>query len=143
MPRSSSASSSRVATALHDRRGVTAVEFAVLGGIFIMLVIGTVEVARYVTTAQALRGLTADAARAALVSVNGTLGGSACGSATVSWETLLERTPMLTLTGLTTRNVATDCNARTVTVTTAYGFSPVVNFLPTTTITQTATLDFF
>jgi Flp pilus assembly protein TadG len=127
---------------LRDRRGVTAVEFAVLGAIFITLLFGTVEVSRYVTTAQSLRGLTADAARAALISVNGTLSGTACGSATVSWETLLERTPMLTLSGLT-RSVDTDCTARTVTVTASYGFTPVITFLPVTTITHAATLDFF
>jgi Flp pilus assembly protein TadG len=136
-----SLSGSRLA---RDKRGVTAVEFAFVGMIFIMLMLGTVEISRYYVTAQSLRTLTAEAARAGLLQVNANFYnnvGSPC-SVSLSAATkaaLLQRVPLLQLSNVSTTQadwVLADCSApKRVTANLSYTFTFLVRFLPSGTIT--------
>lgn len=49
------------------RRGVTALEFALCGPIFIMMMVGALDLSRYWFTAQSLRNAVAEASRKAMV----------------------------------------------------------------------------
>jgi|GEM_PF-3310032 len=53
--------------ALRSRRGVAAAEFAVVGGLFMVMLLATVEVGRYYMTVQGLRNFIADAGRHGMV----------------------------------------------------------------------------
>src|SRR4051812_1802227 len=55
---------------IHDRRGVTAVEFGFVAFIFFVLLLGTVDLGRYQFTQQSLRDIVAEAARAGLITIN-------------------------------------------------------------------------
>jgi Flp pilus assembly protein TadG len=123
-----------------DRRGVVAVEFALVGLIFIMLLLGATELARYQFVQQSLRSMAEEAARRALVTSSATavLGGGCqpvlTGASLVSAVTSpTNPTPMLTPGSLTLAAVcATNASgARTITVTASYPFTFVVPFLPT------------
>lgn len=136
-----------------DRRGATALEFAVVGGIFITLLLGVVEIARYQATAQAVRTLAAEAARAGLVEVNRNLAATSptC-TVSVTSASLLPRVPILQQGALSAFSVtvatepANRCTApvRSVTAQVSYNFSFIVRFLPggTLTINERTTLPF-
>lgn len=55
--------------ALRSRRGVAAAEFAVVGGLFMIMLLATVEVGRYYMTVQGLRNFIADAGRHGMVTM--------------------------------------------------------------------------
>jgi len=69
----SSASSSRrraargLRRALRDRRGLAAVEFALVGLALMMLLLGSMDLARWFFATESLRTVAADTARAALI----------------------------------------------------------------------------
>jgi Flp pilus assembly protein TadG len=64
---------------LSDRRGATAVEFGLIGIIFLTLLLGVVELGRYYYTVQSVRALAADAARWSMIQSNLSLNsGSPC-----------------------------------------------------------------
>lgn len=46
-----------------DRRGLAAIEFAVLGGLFFIVLLAAIDIGRYYMTIQGLRNFAADAAR--------------------------------------------------------------------------------
>jgi len=52
---------------LKSRRGASALEFAVVGGLAFMLMLGVMEAARYQSTQQALRSVAGEAARRAML----------------------------------------------------------------------------
>nr|WP_272872821.1 TadE/TadG family type IV pilus assembly protein [Neoroseomonas alkaliterrae] len=52
-----------------SRRGVAAVEFAVVGGLFMVMLLAAVEVGRYYMTVQGLRNFIADAGRHGMVTM--------------------------------------------------------------------------
>jgi len=66
---SNSASARRGRAALRDRRGVAALEFALVGAMFCVLLLAAVEVGRYYMTVQGLRNFIADAARWGMVNM--------------------------------------------------------------------------
>lgn len=55
---------------LRDRRGVTAVEFGLVGLIFFVLLLGAMEMARFQFMQQSLRDAAGEAVRAALIQAN-------------------------------------------------------------------------
>jgi len=65
---SSFVSASRVA--LRNRRGVAAVEFALVGGFFCIMLLAAIEVGRYYMTVQGLRNFIADANRYGIVNMS-------------------------------------------------------------------------
>lgn len=69
-------------SALRDRRGVAAVEFALVGGMFFIMLLAAIEVGRYYMTVQGLRTFIADAGRWGMV--NMTPGQTLCRDALVS-----------------------------------------------------------
>lgn len=58
---------------LRDGRGLAALEFAVVGGIFLVALLGAVDMGRYYMYLHAVRHTTAEAARAAMLSPTCTL----------------------------------------------------------------------
>lgn len=130
-----------------DRRGTTAIEFGVVGLIFITLLLGTVELARYQITRQSLHSMAEEAARAGLIILQGddcnTLDAAALRNAVT---TPTNPTPMLTPASLT---LAIECQGptasgvRTVRVTANYPFNlvaPIIPALPA--LTATAALSY-
>ncbi len=125
---------------LGDRDGSVALEFAFVGLIFITLLIGAVDLARYQIVRQSLRSVVEDAARSALITSSSTavLGGGCTalpsGAALkTAITTPINPVPMLTIASLTlTPTCAVNGNnARTITVTASYAFSfvtPIYNF---------------
>ncbi|MGG5817310.1 TadE/TadG family type IV pilus assembly protein [Falsiroseomonas sp. HW251] len=154
-----------------DRRGATAVEFAFVGSAFVLLVFGTIELARYYFTAQSLRTLSAEAARTSLISIGQSLysannNTAPCGNLANSnvyfdnatQNALLGRVPILSasrLIGLDTANnnasvawqnaARFTCTApKSVTVSLQYRFNFIVPFLPggNLTLSDRATMAF-
>jgi Flp pilus assembly protein TadG len=67
-------------TPLRDRRGVAAVEFALAGGLLMLLVLGAVEAGRYLLLKEAVRTAAAEAVRIVAIrgSANMNAGASPC-----------------------------------------------------------------
>lgn len=158
-PRAGAAGQGRAPRRLsRDRRGATAVEFGFVALAFILLTMGTVELARYYFTLQSLRLLTGEVARAALVAVNQGLSVTSFNNTTNSTQytncsglsnsvaalsnstqtALLQRVPILNPARLSTGNNAAWGNSATVTCTSptkvsvslSYRFNFIVPFLP-------------
>lgn len=66
---SNSGSARRARAALRDRRGVAALEFALVGGLFCIMLLAAVEVGRYYMTLQGMRNFIADAGRWGMVNM--------------------------------------------------------------------------
>ena len=130
---------------LRDRRGATALEFAVVGSAFIMLMFGVVELGRYYFTVQSVRLLAGEAARRAITQINGPLvGGSACSTAAVTGSNgvtlvnnLLTLTPLLRQANWASNPAITaTCpgagvgSVGSVNVSLNYRFNFIVRFLP-------------
>jgi Flp pilus assembly protein TadG len=132
---------------LADRRGATAVEFAVVGSIFIMLVLGVVELGRYFITLQSARSFTQEVARSALVLANRQLANGntdncsatltstnitppASGGTLPTITSIYAKTPFLQ-SGCAQPTISLACSPdRRITVTTSCPFTFVVPFLP-------------
>ncbi len=113
--------------ARRDRRGVAALEFALVAPVLLFLFLGTIELGRYFLTQQNIRTLTAETARAALISPS-VIG---CPVPVTNFSRINAKTPFLNPGGLTvciTRG--TDAEGRaTINVTTTYAFATLVPFL--------------
>ena len=128
-----------------DRRGVTALEFAFVGGAFIMLMLGVIECGRYYFTVQSVRLLTGEVARKAITQLNaGIVNGGGCGSVNgpVLIESLTSLTPLLNepVADWPTKSVAVVCpsgagGVGTVRVDLSYRFNFIVRFLPSGNLT--------
>ena len=137
-----------------DRRGVTAVEFAFVGGAFIMLMLGVIECGRYYITVQSVRLLTGEVARKAITQMNsGIVNGGGCG--TLDGPTLVASviglTPLLTQANVTSSvsMSPSTCAASaggvvSVSVSLSYPFNFIVGFLPSgnLTISDSTSLSF-
>ncbi len=122
-------------------------EFAVVSLIFILMVLGVVELGRYFFTAQSLRTATAEAARASIVLANRRMViGNDCASLAVADVTpaaadVLARTPFLDASNFTLSVSSLSCTPpRTVTVDTAYNFSFLFVFIRSGSVTLTERL---
>ena len=130
-----------------DRRGVTAVEFGLVGFIFFTLLLGTVELGRYQFTVQSLREFSAAAARVAMINANqlaaqqGGNGASAMSDSAIKAAVLTPTnpTPLLTPGSLTlTSTVTTSAGGvTTVTINVSYPFRFVAPLLPGGPLTLT------
>jgi len=122
-----------------DRRGATAVEFALISLIFVFLLLGTVELGRYYFTFQSLRSATGEAARVALTSIGRTLfNGQPCPSTlSPDYTAVLQKAPFLRQPPLEI-TVTPTCgsNPRSVTASATYTFNFLVPFLPVGTLTM-------
>jgi len=144
-----------------DRRGATALEFAVIGTIFITLLLGVIELGRYYFTVQSLRTVAAEAARAYLIRsnldliANPTRCQPVIATVTAADLEVAARTPILAVSRLTIDapvfesntplpTPAPTCTTRRVRANVSYTFNFVVPFLPATVpvLTATAFMDF-
>ncbi len=103
-------------------RGIASLEFALVSSVLFMMLIGGMEVGRYLTIVQSLRNVTGEAARAALVAYNG---GTAWNAATVKGLV-----PFLNPTQLALNVTPTPpaCSAHVINVTASYPFTSIVPF---------------
>lgn len=130
-------------------RGSVAVEFAMIGFVFFVLLLGAVDIGRYQFTVQSLHDITAEAARVALLyagnatATNSQNGGSnttlmsnaALKSAVTSPNNL---TPFLAPASLSiTGTPSTLDGVATITVTATYPFTFLAPLLPSGAITLT------
>ena len=104
-------------------------EFALVSLAFVMMLLGVIELGRYYFTAEAVRTITAEAARATLIYYRTHNG--ACPSQDTIKTTALLKAPYLGSTGLIlTVTCATDTNgAKTLQVSASYPFSTSVPWL--------------
>jgi Flp pilus assembly protein TadG len=128
---------------LRDRRGIASLEFALVGGVLLSLLLGGIDLARYMFTQQCLRATAAEAVRLATLqgSRNLNAGSAACTSLSGSLAGASARVPFLraNLVTATLSGCATQAGVTTVTVTVRYPFSFAVPFLGTApAITETA-----
>lgn len=113
------------------RRGATTVEFALIGGLVVMLLLGCLEIGRYLFTAEAVRTATAEAVR--LVTLRGSqnlnAGSAACTNLSGALSGAAAKTPYLTPASLsvTMSGCASQAGVTTVTLTVQYPFSFVVD----------------
>ncbi len=129
---------------LRDRRGTTSLEFALVGGLLLSLLLGGVDLARYMFTLECLRAAAADAVRLATLqgSRNLNAGAGACANLAGSLAGASARVPFLqaNLLTATLSGCATQAGVTTVTVTVRYPFSFAVGYFGARSrpITETA-----
>jgi hypothetical protein len=112
----------RIARALRDDRGATALEFGVVLIPLTMLLFGAMDLARYWYSVEALRAYAADAARAAVVHVSGDPNGHCPGAVPISAPPApgLQAGDLTPAQAVCTRNAAT--GVATVSVSASYRF---------------------
>jgi Flp pilus assembly protein TadG len=125
------------------RRGSTTLEFALVSLAFLMLLLGTFEVGRYYFTSEAVRTVTAEAARKAMMDFRSSAPSSCPASNSVKTyvTSTSARTPFLgsSQLSLTVTCGTTASGASSITVNVSYPFSSAVSWLAVTTnITDTA-----
>lgn len=111
-----------------SRRGAVAVEAAIIGSLFCMLLFGAIEFARYYYTLQAVRTVVAEAARQA--QINTSLDGCATGdsiNSNVVARTVLNTAGLQVCFSRNTVNSVT-----TVNVNASYNFSFIAPFISNT-----------
>lgn len=118
-------------TALRDRDGAIAMETALIGTMFCMLLLGAIEVGRYYYIYQAVRTVVAEAARAA--QVDGTLSGCQTGNSLANAVTARTALNSTSLNVCFTRNTVN--SVTTVNVNASYPFNFVVPFLGNRNVT--------
>jgi Flp pilus assembly protein TadG len=118
---------------------VAAVEFAAVGGVLMLLVIGIAETGRYLLTLEAVRTAAADAVRLATLrgSANINAGASPCAGLAGSLAGAGTRAPLLRAADLavTLSGCATMGTVTSVTVTVTYPYSVTVR-LPSAGVTE-------
>ena len=110
-------------------RGAGTMEFALVAAVFFSLLLGGIEVARYMTIVQSLRNLTGEAARAALIANNG---GAAWSASAVKGLV-----PFLDASKITISPATPSCTANLITVSASYPFTSVVPFFTSMNSTLT------
>ena len=117
----------RAVAGLRDRRGTTSLEFALVGGLLLSLLLGGIDLARYMFTQESLRATAAEAVRLATLrgSQNLNAGTAACGNLAGSLAGASARVPFLqpSLLTATLSGCATQAGVTTVVVTVQYPFS--------------------
>jgi Flp pilus assembly protein TadG len=135
-------------------RGSVAVEFAMIGFVFFVLLLGAVDIGRYQITVQSLHDITAEAARASLLYAGQTTANNALNG--TSTPTLMSNvalkaavttpnlTPFLAPASLSlTSSLASPNGVATITVTAAYPFTFLAPLLSgTSTLTNSVSLSY-
>lgn len=94
------------------RRGTTTLEFALTGGVFLVIVIAILDLGRYVAVAQSLNTVVALTARAAMIgSVNA--GGTCPGSGVTLPTSITASVPLLKATSLCVAVTSTTTSGQT------------------------------
>ena len=114
-----------------DERGATALEAALIGGLFCFLLFGAIELGRYYYTFQAVRTIVAEASRTA--QINGALDGCATGNAIN--QAIVNRTALNPATLTVCLSRSTLNSVTTVQVNATYPFNFVVPFFGNTSRT--------
>lgn len=138
----------RLRRAIADRRGVSALEFAIIAGPLFLLMVSGMELARYSATVNSLRGVVGDMARAATLrgGANLTANRAACTNITPANLTAGVSTGLVDPSRLTVTvdSCVTNGAATTVTLTARYQHSFLFALLSpySGTVTETATAIF-
>jgi Flp pilus assembly protein TadG len=110
-----------------ERRGASSLEFALICGPLMALVLGTIELSRYLITLTSVRTVAAEAARTATLrgSQNMNAGSSPCTNLGGTLAVAGARTPFLNPASLTVTmgGCATNAGVTTVTITVTYPFA--------------------
>lgn len=108
-------------------RGATSLEFALVGGLLMSLLLGSIEMGRYMFTLECVRTATAEAVRLATLrgSQNMNAGSAACANLSGNLADAAARTPFLQAASLTVTmgGCATQAGITTVTITVQYPFT--------------------
>ena len=127
-----------------DRRGTTTVEFALIGSLLVPLLLGTIEISRYLITREAVRTAAAEAVRMATLRGGQNLDASspACTGLTGSLGGVAATVPFLNAASLTANmsGCGTQAGVTTVSVTVQYPFTFGIALfgVPNRPITETA-----
>ncbi len=127
-----------------NRRGTTTVEFALVGGLLVSLLLGTIEISRYLITREAVRTAAAEAVRMATLAGGRNLDANspACNGLAGSLAGVAATVPFLTAASLTASmsGCATQAGVTTVSITVQYPFTFGVALFgtPNRPITETA-----
>ncbi len=127
-----------------SRRGATSLEFAIISVVLLTLLLGAVEIARYMFTLEALRTAAAEAARAVTLrgSANMNAGLAPCSGLSGDLTGVEVSAPFLNpgALSLTMSGCATNAGVTTVAVTVSHPFGFVLPFFgsPPATMTETA-----
>ena len=125
----------RMRAACRDRGGATALEFALVGGLLVSLLIGTLQTGRYLMTQAAIRSVAADAVRLVVLrgSANLNAGRAACSGLSGSLSGVNARAAVLRLSSLAVSlsDCASSSGMTTVTVTVSYPFTYAIPLVPT------------
>lgn len=127
-----------------NRRGTTTVEFALVGGLLVSLLLGTIEISRYLITREAVRTAMAEAVRMTTLRGSRNLDASspACTSLAGSLTGMAASVPFLTAASLTANmsGCVTQAGVTTVSITVHYPFAFGVALfgVPNRPITETA-----
>lgn len=121
-----------------DRRGATALEFALVGSAFVMLLLGAADLARYWFSVQALHHAVAEASRLALVDASVT----GCNPARLAGVTQHPGLRGSTLRLCITRGMAGGIGSLTVTASAPFRFAYAGFGARDLTLNETATLRF-
>ena len=113
-------------------RGATSLEFAIVGGLFVSLMLGSIELGRYAFTLESVRTVTAQAVRLATIrgSQNMNAASTACTNLSGNLSGAATRTQFLNPASLSVAmsGCATAGGVTTVTITVAYPFTFSVPF---------------
>lgn len=136
-------------------RGSVTVEFAVIGFVFFVLLLGAVDIGRYQITVQSLHDVAAEAARVALLHAGQTVANNAqngTAASTLMAPAALKAavtspnvTPFLTPASLNVTSALTSPNGvATITVTATYPFTFLAPLLPggASTLTDSVSLSY-
>lgn len=130
-------------------RGVTSLEFALVGSLFMLLLLGSMEMGRYMVTLAAVRNATAEAVRLATLrgDQNMLAERAPCTNLAGALAGVAAKVPSLVAASLTVTmgGCATNAGATTVNVTVNYPFTFAVTLFGATNrpITETAQAVFF
>ncbi|MBP0493881.1 TadE/TadG family type IV pilus assembly protein [Pararoseomonas indoligenes] len=131
--------------AWRSRRGATALEFAFTGVLLLALLVGILQVGRYLTTLAAVRTVAADAVRLTILrgSANLNAGAAACSNLSGNLTGANARASVLQGSALSVvlSGCATSSGVTTVTVTVTYPFTYSIPLVPggTLQLRETAT----
>lgn len=127
----------------HDRRGETALQFAMVAPAFLMLLLGTMEVGRFYFTQQTVRTLSAETARQALAKIGQNSSSNALNGTSLAVCPLssadqtavktnaIRKTPFLNTSTATTYTVSCSISSSlyVISVSLTYPYTPIVPYL--------------
>lgn len=115
-------------------------EFALVSSAFVMMLLATIDIGRYFFTAEAVRTVTAEAARASLITYRNDVN-SNCPSSSAMETAAITRSPFLGANLLDLTVTCSTSGPKVITVTTSYPFQLMIPWIPlSTNITDSSRL---